>query len=104
MRRGDVCWVAFPAPAGTRPAVLVSRNEAYAVRGRLTVVPLTQTVRGIPTELRLGLSDGLPKAGVANADEVVTVPKTLIGRRITSLQPERLEELDDALRFALGLD
>ncbi len=104
MRRGDVCWVDFPDPVGRRPAVLVSRPEAYAVRARLIVVPLTRTVRGIPTEVRLGPADGLPRPGVANADEVVTVPRTLVGARIASLVPERVEELDDALRFALGLD
>jgi mRNA interferase MazF len=103
MRRGDVYWVEFPEPAGRRPAVLVSRDEAYSVRTRLIVVPLTRTVRGIPTEVRVGPSDGLSKAGVANADEVVTVPKALLGKRITTLTEERLTEVDEALRFALGL-
>ncbi len=103
MRRGDVYWVEFPEPVRRRPAVLVSRGEAYSVRTRLIVVPLTRTVRGIPTEVRVGPSDGLAKAGVANADEVVTVPKALLGKRITTLTVERLAELDEALRFALGL-
>ena len=104
MRRGDVYWVEFPAPAGRRPAVLVSREEAYAVRSRVIVVPLTRTVRGIPTEVQLGPRDGLAHAGVANADEVVTIPKALLGKRIASLGRVRLEELDEALRFALGLE
>jgi mRNA interferase MazF len=104
VRRGDVYWVRFPGPVGDRPAVLVSRDEAYAVRTRVTVVPLTRTVRGIPTEVRLGPSEGLPKAGVANADEVVTVPRALLRSRITTLSPAKVEELDDALRFALALD
>lgn len=103
MRRGDVYWVEFPEPVRRRPAVLVSRDEAYSVRTRLIVVPLTRTVRGIPTEVRIGPADGLSKAGVANADEVVTVPKALLGKRIATLTAERMVELDDALRFALGL-
>ncbi|MBZ0112222.1 MAG: type II toxin-antitoxin system PemK/MazF family toxin [Thermoanaerobaculia bacterium] len=104
MRRGDVYWIDFPSPVGRRPAVLVSRNEAYSVRSRSIVVPLTRTVRGIPTEVRLGPTDGLPKAGVANADEVVTVPNTLLRSRITTLAVEQLEALDRALAFALGLE
>jgi mRNA interferase MazF len=103
MRRGDVYWVEFPEPVRRRPAVLVSRDEAYSVRTRLVVVPLTRTVRGIPTEVRVGPADGLSKAGVANADEVVTVPKAMLGKRIATLTGERMVELDDALRFALGL-
>jgi len=103
MRRGDVYWVEFPEPVRRRPAVLVSRDEAYSVRTRLIVVPLTRIVRGIPTEVRVGPADGLSKAGVAFADEVVTVPKALLGKRIASVTAENMAELDDALRFALGL-
>lgn len=104
MRRGDIHWVRFPSPAGVRPAVLVSRDEAYAIKSRVTVVPVTRTVRGIPTEVRLGVSDGLPKVGVANADEVVTISRDLLRERIATLSKTKLAELDDALRFALALE
>jgi mRNA interferase MazF len=83
--------------------VLVSRNEAYAIKSRVTVVPLTRTVRGIPTEVRLGPSDGLPKVGVANADEIVTIPLKLVRDRIATLTAAKQQALDDALRFALAL-
>lgn len=104
MRRGDVYWARFPAPVGARPVVLVSREEAYSLRSRVTVVPVTRTVRGIPTEVRLGPSDGLPKVGVANADEVVTIPRTLLRDRVSTLSRTRMVEVDAALRFALALE
>ena len=104
MNRGEIYWVDFPAPVGRRPAVLVSREESYSVRSRCIVVPLTRTARGIPTEVRLGPADGLSKAGVANADEIVTIPRTLLRGRITALANSRIVELDRALSFALGLD
>jgi mRNA interferase MazF len=103
VRRGDVYWVAFPSPVGKRPAVLVSRDQAYAIKSRITVVPVTRTVRGIPTEVRLGPSDGLPRVGVANADEIVTVPDALLRGPIGTLSRQKVHELDEALRFALGL-
>jgi mRNA interferase MazF len=99
-----VYWVQFPAPAGKRPAVLVSRDEAYAIKSRIIVVPLTRTVRGIPTEVRIGPSDGLPKVGVANADEIVTISGSMLGERITALSAAKMRALDDALRFSLALD
>jgi mRNA interferase MazF len=40
MRRGEVWWAELPALAGKRPVVLLSRNEAYAVRELVTVAPL----------------------------------------------------------------
>jgi len=61
-------------------------------------------VRGIPTEVRLGPADGLSKAGVANPDEIVTIPRVLLRERITSLASSRVVELDRVLAFALGLD
>lgn len=103
MRRGDIYWARFPQPVGRRPVLLVSRDEAYSLRTRLTVVPLTRTVRGMATEVRFGPSDGVPKACVANADEVVTISKQLLEDRIGAASRNRMNELDDALRFALKL-
>jgi mRNA interferase MazF len=103
MRRGDVYWASLPAPVGRRPVVLVSRDEAYAIKSRVSVVVVTRTVRGIPTEVRLGPSQGLPKVGVANADELVTLPTSMLAERISTLSRAKLAELDDALRFSLAL-
>ena len=75
MRRGDVWWADLPAPAGRRPVVLLSRNEAYAVRELVTVAPVTTRARNIPTEVRLGPAQGLPKACVANLDTITTIPR-----------------------------
>ena len=103
MKRGEVWWARLPAPVGRRPVVLVSRDSAYAVRASVTVVEVSTTVRGIPTEVALGKRDGLPKKCVANADSLVTIPKTWLQSRIAQLLPERLAALDVALRFSLGL-
>lgn len=103
MRRGDVYWAQFPEPVGKRPVVLVSRDEAYAIKTRVTVVVVTRTVRGIPTEVRVGPSEGLPKVGVANTDELVTVPRATLRDRIATLSRTKLDEIDAALRFSLGL-
>ena len=104
MRRGDVWWARLPQPTGLRPVVLMTRDDALHVRTRVTVIPLSTKVRDIETEVRLGPSDGLPRAGVANADELVTIPKSCLERRIAALKSEKISALDDAVRFALALD
>lgn len=103
MNRGEVWWAQLPAPAGRRPIVLISRATAYAVRTSITVVEVSRTIRGIPSEVLLGPRDGLPTRCVANADNVVTIPKAWLEKRIASLRPDRLAALDDALRFSLAL-
>ncbi len=103
MRRGEVWWAELPAHAGGRPVVLLSRNEAYAVRELVIVAPLTSRIRRIPTEVALGRADGLPRRCVANLDTLTTIPKRVLTQRLTTLAPGKLAALDRALRFALGL-
>ena len=104
MRRGEVWWADLPQPVGRRPVVLVSRDEAYEVRRNVAVVEVTTVARGLATEVKLGHRDGLPKASVANADGIHTLPMALLRQRISGLGAERIAQIDDALRFALALD
>ena len=103
MRRSEVWWAEMPDPAGRRPVVLVSRDTAYAVRASISVVEVSTTIRGIPSEVPLSRRDGLPKKCVANTDNVVTMPKRWLRTRITALTRAKVEALDAALRFSLGL-
>jgi mRNA interferase MazF len=103
MRRGEVWWGQLPAPIGRRPVVLLSRDAAYRVRGAVTVAPITRTIRNIPVEVALDESDGLPSRCVANLDDIATIPKALIKRRIAVLSAEKMQEVEAAIRFALDL-
>lgn len=103
MNRGEVWWARLPPPAGRRPVVLVSRSAAYAVRTSVTVVEVSTRVRAIASEVPLGPRDGLPRRCAANADNVVTIPKFWLEERLTELRPEKVAEVDAALRYALGL-
>jgi mRNA interferase MazF len=103
VKRGEVWWVDFPGPVGPRPAVLVSRNEAYRIRSAVTVVPLTRTIRDIPTEVPLGPAEGVPKKSVANADNVTTIAKGRLQQHLTTLPTGKLAALDRAIKFALDL-
>ena len=103
MRRGEVWWAELPDPAGRRPVILLSRNEAYAVRELVIVAPISSRRRGIPSEVPLDRSDGLPRVCAANLDTITTIPKQILTRRIAQLEPPKLVAVDRALRFALGL-
>jgi mRNA interferase MazF len=103
MRRGEIWWADLPAPAGRRPVVLLSRNEAYAVRELVAVGPVTTRARRIPTEVPLGPGDGLPKACVVNLDTITTIARRTLTERIAPLTPAKLAAVERALMFALGL-
>jgi len=103
MRKGEIWWANLPPPVGKRPVVLLSRNEAYAVRNAVTVAEVTSTIRGIPVEVPLGPEDGLPKKCVANLDTLATIRKELLVSRISALDPEKINLIDEAIRFALDI-
>jgi mRNA interferase MazF len=103
MWRGEIWWARMPAPAGRRPVVLASRELAYAIRTRFTVVEVTTRARGLETEVPLGTRDGLPRACCANADNLATIPKAWLEERIGALGADKLKRLDRALALALGL-
>ena len=84
--------------------LLLSRNEAYRVRELVLVAPLTTRIRGIPSEVPLGLEDGLPRACVVNLDTIVTIARASLSERLASLSPEKLKAVEAALHFALGLE
>ena len=103
MKRCEIWWADLPPPAGRRPVVLMSRDEAYAVRSRVTVAPVTTRIRRIPVEVELGPEDGLPKSCVVNLDSIVTIPKSQLKQRVALLKPAKIRNIDAAVRFALGL-
>lgn len=101
--RGEIWWAALPEPVGRRPVLLLSRSSAYAVRTSVTVAPLTRTIRSIPSEVKLGKSDGLDVACVVNLDDIQTIRKTVLVERVTRLSGEKLEKVAQAVDFSLGL-
>lgn len=103
MKRGDVWWADLPAPSGRRPVVLLTRDEAYAVRRLVTVAPVTTRIRGIAAEVPLGPEDGLPRASVVNLDTIETISRSRLQRQITALSAERVRAVDAAIHFVLGL-
>ena len=97
--RGEVWWGEAP-DAKPRPYLVLTRDEAIPVLRRILVAPVTRNARGIPTEVPLGPHEGLPAECVASLDNVVTLGKVLLVRRLGTLAPERRLEPCEALRAA----
>ncbi|MDD5558653.1 type II toxin-antitoxin system PemK/MazF family toxin [Candidatus Methylomirabilis sp.] len=104
MRRGEIWWADLPHPAGRRPVVLLSRDEAYAIRGLVTVAPVTTRIRHIPVEVPLGPADGLSQPCAVNLDTILTIAKASLREHMTTLTTEKLGAVDAAIRFALALE
>jgi len=104
MRRGEVRWYRFAQPDKKRPIVILTRDSAIQYLGEVTVAPVTSTIRDIPSEVLLSQRDGMPRECAINLDHIQTVSKGKIGPLIVSLPLAKMNELRDALLFALGFD
>lgn len=68
------------------------------------MAPITRTIRGVPSEVVLGIEEGLKETSAANFHALQTVAKDRIGRCVGSISVTRTRELREALLFALNLD
>src|SRR5580698_4975314 len=102
--RGDVRLYSFSPPDKTRPVVVVTRDSAIAYLSRVTVAPITSTIRGVPSEVVLNEQDGMKTPCAVNLHNAVTVSQQRLGKRVAQLSSTRMNEVCAALRFSLGCD
>lgn len=87
-----------------RPVVVLTRELVRPHLARVTVAPVTGTVRGLSTEVAVGPANGLDRDCVISCDNIVTVPRTALGRQLGYLLPDQEAELAAAIRAAFDLD
>lgn len=87
-----------------RPVVVLTRELVRPHMTRVTVAPITTTVRGLSTEIPVGPANGLDKACVVSCDNIVTVPKSALGPKIGYLLPAQETALTEAIHAAFDLD
>lgn len=88
--------------AGRHPACILTRQAAIPVMQQVMVAVATTRIRDIPTEVRLGLEDGMPTECVLPMDSIAPVSKALLTERVTRLGPGKLAEVCHALNVAMG--
>ncbi len=65
---------------------------------------VTRTTRGLRFEVAVGPRDGLRYESVINLDDINTIPKADLERRIATLSTEKMAEVSDAVKYALSLE
>jgi mRNA interferase MazF len=87
-----------------RPVVIMTRELVRPHLDRVTVAPITSTIRGLSTEVPLGPANGLDHPCVISCDNIVTVPKSALGHQIGFLLPAQEAALTAAIHAAFDLD
>ncbi len=100
MTRGEIWWVELPEQK-RRPYLVFSRDVALSLLDRVIAVPLTTTIRGIPTEVALGADEGLDRDCVASADNIENIPRWAFTERVGAISEVRMGQMCAAVRVAI---
>jgi mRNA interferase MazF len=107
MRRGELYRVAKPStrdPRKSRIFVIVSR-QALVSTGFSTLIcaPIYSSYHSLATQVPVGVDEGLKHASSIHCDELVSLPKSVLANFVGMLSQDKIEELNEALKVALGI-
>jgi len=109
-KRGEVYYVSFDPTIGveikkTRPALII-QNDIGNMHSQATIVAaITSTDREVfPYEVSLKAGEGgLQKDSIVLLNQIRTIDKKRLGKRIGILSLEAMEKIDSAVKISLGL-
>lgn len=86
-----------------RPVLVLTREVVRPYLVRVTVAPITTTIRGLSSEVSVGPANGLDHGCVVSCDSIITVAASALGRQIGVLLAAQEPALADAIRLAFDL-
>jgi mRNA interferase MazF len=86
-----------------RPVLVLTRELVRPHLSRVTVAPITTTIRGLSSEVAVGPENGLAEPSVVSCDNIVTIPDDALRRQLGVLLPAQEPALAEAIRAAFDL-
>jgi len=93
---------AFGAPDKRRPVVIIARQDVIGLLHTVMVAPVASTIYGAPSEVIVGIDEGLKRESAVNLDHVQTVEQSQLVRRLGHLGPSKMREVCRRLAIAAG--
>ncbi|MCC7308356.1 MAG: type II toxin-antitoxin system PemK/MazF family toxin [Acidobacteria bacterium] len=108
MKRGELYRVEKPSkrdPKGFRVFVIVSR-QSFIERTYPSVIcaPIYSNCNGLSSEVEVGIDEGLKRDSCIRCDELVSLQKFALTNFVGSLSPQKIQELNQALKVALEIE
>jgi len=88
----------------TRPALVLTREAARGAMTKVTVAPITNTIKGLSSEVLVGPANGLDHDCAVSLDNVLTVTIDALGRSVGYLSGNQEAQLARAVVLAYDLD
>jgi mRNA interferase MazF len=100
--RGEIWLYTFKPPDKRRPVLVLSRQDVIPLLSTVIVAPITSTIYGAPSEVVVGVEEGLKAESAINLDHVLTVDQARLRQFVGSLPPRKMAEVCRALATATG--
>ncbi|HEV8239995.1 MAG TPA: type II toxin-antitoxin system PemK/MazF family toxin [Thermoanaerobaculia bacterium] len=104
VNRGEIWLYTFKRPDKRRPVVVLSRQNVLAFMRTVIVAPITSTIRGIPSEVLVGVEEGLKAPSAVKLDNVQAVEQSGLHAFVGSLSRDKMRDVCRALAVATGCD
>ncbi len=104
MNRGDIWLINLGGRAGTRPVVVLTRQNVLAYLNKVIVVEVTTKGKGYPTEVFIDHKANLSKPSYVQTDNIHTVPKNRLEKLIGTLDSTTMVEISKKVVLALELE
>jgi mRNA interferase MazF len=88
----------------SRPVLILTRELVRPHLATVTIAPITTTVRGLSTEVRVDAVNGLAGPSAVSCDNITTIPTNAVGEQIGMLLDRQEPALSEAIRAAFDLD
>lgn len=92
----------FGAPDKRRPVLVLSRQHALDHLRTAIVAPITTIVRELPSEVPVGIEEGLKHQSVVNLDHLYTVPQADLRAFVGVLDRSKMMLICEGLAISLG--
>lgn len=102
VNRGEIWLYQFKAPDKRRPVLVLTRQEVLPLLDTVMVAPITSRIRGAPSEVVVGVQEGLKHASAVNLDHVQTVDKARLRTFVGTIERGKMSQVCRALALATG--
>ena len=104
LKRGSVWMYEFNKTDKLRPVLILSRQDVIGLIDAVIVAPITTTIYGVPSEVIVGIDQGLKHESAVNLDHIQTISASKLNRYIGSLDEQMMTEVCLALKIATNCD
>lgn len=104
LNRGEIWLLRRPRPDKKRPVLILTRPSLIRLLHTATVAAITSTLRGAPTEVEVGIEEGLKHTSCVNLCNLFTVPQHELTTFVGTVAADKMQEICHALALACACE